>query len=138
MHSPGTRGSPDERRHIVGVGTFTTSPLAKKLVNEVLDSNRLSYGPMTQRFESEFARLHGCRFGIMSNSGTSALQLALQAMKEIHGWEDGDEVLVPAVTFVATANIVLHNRMVPVLVDVDQLYYDIDADRIERAITPKT
>ena len=131
-------GSPEERRHLVGVGTFSASPLAKQLVNEVLDSNRLSYGPMTQRFEADFARLHGCRFGIMSNSGTSALQLALQAMKEIHGWQDGDEVLVPAVTFVATANIVLHNRMIPVLVDVDPLYYGLDPALMEKAITPRT
>ena len=138
MPNSSTTDSPDERRHIVGVGTFTASPLAKKLVNEVLDSNRLSYGPMTKRFESEFARLHSCRFGIMSNSGTSALQLALQAMKEIHGWQDGDEVLVPAVTFVATANIVLHNRMVPVLVDVDPLYYGLDPALMEKAITPRT
>lgn len=138
MFDPNKTGAPEDRKHIVGVGTFTTSPLAKQLVNEVLDSNRLSYGPMTQRFESEFARLHGCRFGIMSNSGTSALQLALQAMKEIHGWKDGDEVLVPAVTFVATANIVLHNRMVPVLVDVDPLYYGLDPALMEKAITPRT
>ena len=59
MFDPSKTGAPEDRKHIVGVGTFTTSPLAKQLVNEVLDSNRLSYGPMTQRFESEFARLHG-------------------------------------------------------------------------------
>jgi dTDP-4-amino-4,6-dideoxygalactose transaminase len=105
---------------------------------EALDNNRLSYGPMMQRFEADFARLHGSRFGIMSNSGTSALQLALQALKELHGWSDGDEVIVPAVTFVATANIVLHNKMVPVLVDVEPLYYGINPDSIEQAITPKT
>ena len=126
------------RRPLIGVGTFTTSPRARELVNEVLDSNRLSYGPMTKRFEEEFARLHGCRFGIMSNSGTSALQIALQAMKELHGWADGDEVLVPAVTFVATANIVLHNRMVPVPVDVEPVYYGLDPAQMERAITPRT
>ncbi|MFO1248271.1 MAG: aminotransferase class I/II-fold pyridoxal phosphate-dependent enzyme [Alphaproteobacteria bacterium] len=126
------------RRPLIGVGTYTTSARARELVNEVLDSNRLSYGPMTQRFENEFARLHGCRFGIMSNSGTSALQIALQAMKELHGWADGDEVLVPAVTFVATANIVLHNRMVPVPVDVEPVYYGLDPAQMERAITPRT
>lgn len=105
---------------------------------EALDNNRLSYGPMMQRFEADFAKLHGCRFGIMSNSGTSALQLALQAMKELHGWADGDEVIIPALTFVATANIVLHNRMKPLLVDVDPNYYEINPELIEKAITPKT
>lgn len=138
MTRTGPSGSPEERKHIVGVGTFSASPLAKQLVAEVLETNRLSYGPMTQRFESDFASLHGCRFGIMSNSGTSALQLALQAMKEMHGWADGDEVLVPAVTFVATANIVLHNRMIPVLVDVDPVYYGLDPVQMEKAITPRT
>ena len=59
-------------------------------------------------------------------------------MKKLHGWADGDEVLVPAVTFVATANIVLHNRMVPVLVDVDRLYYGLDPAQMEKAITPRT
>src|SRR6266851_4275387 len=128
----------DTRPRLIGVGTFHASARAKQLVMEALGNNRLSYGPMMRRFEADFARLHGSRFGIMSNSGTSALQLALQALKELHGWSDGDEVIVPAVTFVATANIVLHNRMVPVLVDVDQRYYGINPDSIEQAITPKT
>jgi dTDP-4-amino-4,6-dideoxygalactose transaminase len=128
----------DARPRIVGLGTFQASTRAKQLVMNVLENNRLSYGPMTQRFEAEFARLHGSRFGVMSNSGTSALQLALQAMKELHGWNDGDEVIVPAVTFVATANIVLHNRMVPVLVDVDERYYEINPALIAKAITAKT
>jgi perosamine synthetase len=128
----------DEKRGIIGIGTFTATLRAKQLVMSALDNGRLSYGPMTQRFEADFAKLHGCRFGIMSNSGTSALQLALQAMKELHGWADGDEVIIPAVTFVATANIVLHNRMTPTLVDVDSKYYEINPDIIEPAITPRT
>jgi dTDP-4-amino-4,6-dideoxygalactose transaminase len=128
----------DATPRVIGVGTFTASARAKRLVMEALDNNRLSYGPMMQKFEADFAKLHGCRFGIMSNSGTSALQLALQAMKELHGWADGDEVLVPAVTFVATANIVLHNRMTPVLVDVEPKYYEINPELIERTITPRT
>ena len=122
----------------IGVGTLRVSPRAKELVLEVLNSNRLSYGQMAQRFEAEFARLHGCRFGIMSNSGTSALHISLQAMKELHGWQDGDEVIVPAVTFVATVNIVLHNRMLPVLVDVEPKYYELDPDLLETKITDRT
>jgi dTDP-4-amino-4,6-dideoxygalactose transaminase len=62
----------------------------------------------------------------------------LQALRELHGWSDGDEVIIPAVTFVATANIVLHNRMMPIPVDVDPLYYEIDPELIERKITPRT
>jgi perosamine synthetase len=105
---------------------------------QVLDSNRITAGPMMSRFESEIARLHGCRFGLMSNSGTSSLQIALGALKEMHGWDDGDEVLVPAVTFVATSNIVLYNNLVPVFVDVEPDFYDIDPVQIERRITKRT
>ena len=60
------------------------------------------------------------------NSGTSALQVALAALKERYGWKDGDRVLVPALTFVASLNVVLSNRLTPVLVDVDPDFYDMD------------
>lgn len=125
-------------RQQIGVGGFRTSARAKELVMQVLDSNRITAGPMMSRFESEIAALHGCRFGLMSNSGTSALQIALAALKETHGWADGDEVLVPALTFVATSNVVLYNNLVPVFVDVEPDFYDIDPAEIERHITPKT
>jgi perosamine synthetase len=104
----------------------------------VLDSNRLSAGPFTARFEHEIAKLHGCAHGLMSNSGTSALHIALAALKERHGWEDGDEVLVPAVTFVATSNVVMYNGLKPVFVDVEPDYYCLDPAQVERRITPRT
>lgn len=107
------------------------------MVNGVLSSGRLSYGPYHRKFESAFAKAHDSKYAVFCNSGTSALQIALQALKELHGWNDGDEVLVPAVTFVATANIVLHNRMVPVFVDVENTY-NINPDEIEKHITKKT
>ena len=125
-------------RKQIGVGGFRTSERAKQLVLEVLESNRITAGPMMSRFESEIASIHGCRFGLMSNSGTSALQIALGALKEMHGWRDGDEVLVPALTFVATANVVLYNGLVPAFVDVEPHYYDMDPSQIERRITPRT
>jgi len=133
-----SRGVDTPSRTVLGVGTLNVSQRAKELVMEALNNNRLSYGPMVQQFESEFAKLHGCRFGVMSNSGTSALHIALQAMKELHGWQDGDEVIVPAVTFVATANIILHNRMQPVLVDVEPVHYLLNPEELEAKITPRT
>jgi perosamine synthetase len=122
----------------IGVGTFTTTPRMRALVNEALDTGRISYGPMSRRFEQDFAALHGAPFAVLSNSGTSSLHVALQALKERHGWADGDEVLVPAVTFVATVNVVLHNRLTPVLVDVEPDLYGINTSLIEAAITPRT
>lgn len=110
----------------------------KEYVQQVVDSNRLSYGPFSEKFESQFAKMHDCQFAVFCNSGTSALHIALAALKERHGWKDDDEVLVPSVTFIATSNVVLHNRMRPVFVDVDSRSYNIDPAKIEEKITPRT
>ena len=59
-------------------------------------------------------------------------------MKELYGWEDGDEVLVPSVTFVASANVVIQNRLRPVFVDVEPVYYEIDPHLIPERITART
>jgi len=122
----------------ISVGTPNITGRGISYVQEALRNKRLSYGPFMQRFETSFARHHGCNFGIMSNSGTSALHIALAALKEIHGWNDGDEVIVPAVTFIATSNIVLHNNMKVTFVDVEPDHYEIDPHKIEEAITPRT
>ena len=100
----------------IGVGELKISDYEKQLVNEVLNSNRLTYGPVTKKFEEAFAKLHDCEFALFMNSGTSASHVALAAFKAMHGWHDGDEVLVPSVTFVATSNIILHNNMTPIFV----------------------
>lgn len=116
---------------------FHISPLQHKLVNQVLKSERLSYGKMTQEFERQWAKLHGVKYALFCNSGTSALQVALHALKDKYGWKDGDEVIIPALTFVATMNVVLHNNLKPVFVDVDE-YFNIDPAQIESKITKKT
>lgn len=122
----------------IGVGGFAVSPRARRYVDQVLRSNRLSYGPFHRKFEAAFAAEHDSRHAIFCNSGTSALHIAVQALKEKHGWKDGDEVLVPSVTFIATSNVVLHNRMKPVFVDVDPLTYTLDPARMEEKITGRT
>lgn len=122
----------------VTVGDFKATPHMVELVNEVLASGRLSYGPKTKAFEQKWARLHDSRSAAFCNSGTSALQVAVQALKEKHGWADGDEVIVPATTFVATANVVLHNRLTPVFVDVDPFTYTLDPTLLPAAVTART
>lgn len=122
----------------VTVGDLRLTGEDKQLVNQVLDSNRLSYGPITREFENLFARMHDCRFAVFTNSGTSSLHIAVAALKELYGWEDGDEVIVPAVTFVATSNVVIHNNLRPVFVDVDPKTFNIDTSLIESTISSKT
>jgi dTDP-4-amino-4,6-dideoxygalactose transaminase len=122
----------------ITLGHLDISERGKAYVNDALDHNRLSRGPYTDRFESEFSRLHGCKHGLFMNSGTSALQVALVALKEVHGYADGDEVIVPATTFIATSNIVIQNNLTPVFVDVDPFTFNIDPRKIEEKLTSKT
>ncbi len=103
-----------------------------------MDNNRLSRGDFTARFEKEFARLHQVKYGVFCNSGTSALQISLATLKERYGYKDGDEVLVPAITFIATSNVVLQNNLTPVFVDVDSSTFNINPWQIESHITSRT
>jgi len=122
----------------IGVGCLEITDVEKRYVNDILDTGRLSYGPYTKRFEREFAAAHDARFAVMVNSGTSALEMAVACLKEVHGWQDNDEILCPAVTFVASSNVILANNLKPVFVDVDPHTYNIDPAKIEERITPRT
>lgn len=125
-------------KYHIGVGELKITKEDKKLVNQVLDSNRLSYGKFSRSFEQQLAKLHGLKYAIFVNSGTNALQIALAAMKEYYHWKDGDEVILPSTTFVATANIILYNNMKPVFVDVDYDTFNINPEAIEVKITQRT
>jgi len=122
----------------VKLGDFAATDDMKRNVIQVLDSGRLSPGPFCADFERMFADFHRKTHAIMSNSGTSALVVALQALKEVEEWPDGSEVIVPAITFVATVNAVIHCGLKPVLVDVDPGDYTIDTSLIIEALTLKT
>lgn len=122
----------------IGVGYASVTELEKEYVMDALDSQRLSQGKYVAAFEKKFAHMHGLRYGAMCNSGTSALHLALEALKEVDGWDEDSEILVPAITFIATSNSVLHAGMKPVFVDVDINTYNMDPDEIERHITEHT
>lgn len=103
-------------------------------VVDVLRSGWLTTGPKAVQFETEFARYVGAPQAIAVNSGTAALHLALDAI----GLGQDDEVLIPTLTFAATGEAVLYFRARPVLVDSSPGTFNLDPDRIERAITSKT
>ncbi|MBL8177150.1 MAG: DegT/DnrJ/EryC1/StrS aminotransferase family protein [Bryobacterales bacterium] len=110
--------------------------IGEEEINEVIDSMRSGWvttGPKVKRFEEDFAAYTGARHAIAVNSCTAALHLALAAS----GVGPGDEVIVPTLTFCATANVVVHLGARPVLVDVDENGL-LDVDRAERAITKST
>jgi dTDP-4-amino-4,6-dideoxygalactose transaminase len=103
-------------------------------VVETLRSGWLTTGMKVKRFEEDFARYLGSSHAIAVNSCTAALHLALEAV----GIEEGDEVIVPTMTFTASAEVVLYLKAKPVLVDCLGDTFNIDPDCIERAITAKT
>ncbi len=122
----------------IGVGYASVTDIEKRYVMDALDSQRLSQGRYVAEFEKRFAGMHGQRYGAMCNSGTSALHLALETLKEADGWDENTEILVPAITFIATSNAVLHAGMKPVFVDVDIRTYNMNPDEIEEHITENT
>ncbi len=104
---------------------------------EVVDSLRsgwLTMGPKTVRFEEEFARYIGSKYSVTSNSCTASLHLALKAID----LKPGDEVIIPAMTFTATGEVICYFNAKPVIVDVDRDTHNIDTSKIEQAITSKT
>lgn len=104
------------------------------LIENILDTGYLTRGTCTSRFEKQVADFLGVRHAIAVSSGTAALHLSLVVLDI----GPGDEVIVPAYTFTATANAVELVGAIPVLVDVGLDSFNIDVKSIERAINPNT
>jgi perosamine synthetase len=111
------------------IGDAETSAVVK-----VMASGRIAFGPEMVAFEREFAHYHDVPDALMVNSGTSGLMVSLLAA----GVKPGDEVILPALTFLGSVNAILAVGAVPVLVDVTGDTANIDPALIEAAITPKT
>ena len=103
-------------------------------VVETLRSGWLTSGTKVKRFEDDFAEYIGSKHAVAVNSGTAALHLALDAI----GIRQDDEVIVPTMTFTATAEVVLYFKAKPVLVDCQEDTLNLDPKQIEAAITSKT
>lgn len=103
-------------------------------LQEVMDSTMFIGGPVVQAFQKELEAYLGVRHVIPCANGTDALQIAMMAL----GLEPGDEVIVPAFTFVATAEVIALLHLRPVIVDVDPDTFNLTAAGVEAAITPRT
>jgi len=121
--------------------TTTKVPLSVPWINKddkiavlaSLKSPHLTDGPKLREFETKFSKFIGCKYAVGVSSGTAALYLSLISL----GIKTHDEVIIPDLTFVATANAVIQAGGVPVCVDVDQTL-NISSSRIEKAVTKKT
>jgi dTDP-4-amino-4,6-dideoxygalactose transaminase len=118
--------------------TWPTWPMwdgaERTAVNEVLESGQWWYGKKVQQFEADYATFQDAKFGVTTNSGTTALEIVYRAL----GIGPGDEVIVPAYTFIATGTSVVFAGAKPVFADVRRDNLCVDPADVERKITPKT
>jgi len=104
--------------------------LERRYVQSVLETPHLSLGPVLPKFESSFAQYLGTRHAIAVNSGTSGLHLAVKALDI----REDDVVVTTPFSFVASANCILFERAKPLFVDIDSITYNIDCNKMEKAI----
>lgn len=99
-------------------------------INRVLDNTSFILGEEVTKFEEEFAKFCGAKYGIGTSSGTSALSLALLSL----GTGEGDEVITTPYTFTATVETIIHSGAKPVFLDIDPRNYNIDVQKLEEFI----
>lgn len=105
-----------------------------EIISQVINSTQYVSGVFVESFEQQFAKRHDAKYCICVNSGTSALHVSLMALNIGYG----DEVIVPTYTFFATPEAVSLVGATPVFVDCDTTYFNMEPQKIEKAITPKT
>lgn len=118
----------------VPVAQPTLSEEEARAVYETVRSGWVSMGQGVREFEQEFAKVVGARHAVAANNGTAALHMALL----VAGVKEGDEVLVPDITFISTANVVMYERATPILVECDPDTYNLSLDDAAKRITDRT
>lgn len=127
----------DKVKMKVPFGTVSITEQARKLIDKALDKKMVTNGKYVREFEERFAALFGVKYAVAVSSGTDADALSCAVLYDF-GAQRGDEIIIPAFTFVATANAVLQAGFKPVFVDVKRETLNIDPDQIEKVITKKT
>lgn len=110
----------------------------KEAVNRVIDSGRYLLGEEVKSFENKFAKFCGVNNCIGVANGLDALRLIFKAYIELEVLKEGDEIIVPANTYIASILSITDNKLKPILVEPDILTYNLDENLVEKAITSKT
>ncbi|MBR1732658.1 MAG: DegT/DnrJ/EryC1/StrS family aminotransferase [Alloprevotella sp.] len=118
--------------------TASYGPELQEAVDAVVRSGSYLRGEQTAAFEAEFAAFCGARHCVAVGNGLDALTLILTAYKQLHAWSNGDEVIVPAFTFIATAEAVSRAGLRPILCDISPANYLLDTKLIGPLITDRT
>jgi CDP-6-deoxy-D-xylo-4-hexulose-3-dehydrase len=103
-----------------------------------IELDQFTMGEKVREFEKAWASHEGKKYGVMTNSGSSANLLMMKAVKEVRGLPDGCEVIVPAVTWGSTVASVIHAGMTPVFVDVNLNDFGFEYEKVDEAVTRKT
>ena len=115
----------------IQVGDFRLGKEEKDIINEVLDSGRLSEGSKVNEFEKRWAEFVGTRYCIATCSGTAALIAGLPALKYYKRLKNGTKVITTPLTYIATAAAISNVGFQPVFVDVDPMTFNITPENIE-------
>ncbi len=108
------------------------------LVTFIRQTKRFTQYSKVKEFEDAFANWQGCKYCVFVNSGSSANLILVNAVKELYGWHDKDEIIVPAVTWPTTITPVLQSGLEPVFIDVNLKDLSIDYDHLESKINSRT
>ena len=111
----------------------------KLYLAECIESGWLgSNGPFVNKLETEFAAYCTQKYGSCVSNGSAALDVAICAMKDVYNWEDGSEIIIPSLNIISAAQSCIYNNLKPVFVDAELVTWNIDTEKIEEMITPKT
>ena len=107
------------------------------LVELIRQGKRFTQHSKVKEFEQAYAAWQDCKYCVLVNSGSSANLLLINALKDLKDWQDGDEIIVPAVTWPTTITPVMHCGLKPVFVDANLTDLSFDYQQLERKITPR-
>lgn len=116
---------------------FSPPRIDQRIIDEVTDTLRsgwITTGPKTKRFEKEISAYCGSKTTVAVNSWTMGMQVFLSW----YGIKEGDEVIIPAYTYCASANVIVHSGATPVMVDINPEDFNLSLDAVRKAITPRT
>ena len=117
---------------------FLDKKSKKDLVNFITKNTRFTQFNKVREFEEKFSKWNGSKYSIFVNSGSSANLLIVQCAKELNSWKNGDEVIVPAVTWPTTITPVIQSELKPIFVDVNLNDFSYDYEKLKSSITNRT
>jgi len=110
----------------------------KNLVDYLYTTERYTQFTQVKQFEEDYSKWQGCKYSVYVNSGSSANLILISVLKDLHGWKEGDEIIVPSITWVTNISPVMQCGLKPIFVDINLQDLSFDYDKLEQSITSRT